>query len=227
MTKVELIASEIKQELSKPEVVRAIMATTFKGLEEPKARQALMEGMICGFTFQDFLEKKVYAIPFAQGYSLVTSIDYARSIGQKAGVVGKSAPEFEVVDGKVVSCSVTIKKKVLDEIGEFTATVFFDEYSTGQNLWVKKPRTMIAKVAEMHALRMACPEVLDKAYTEEEMSGGVIEAIDADTQAEISALSTLEEVNAYYQANKGKGKAFDKAIVARKRELEGNQEEKL
>lgn len=222
MTKVEIIAQEIKNELSKPEVVRAIMATTFKGLEETKARQALMEGMIRGFTFQDFLEKKVYAIPYAQGYSLVTSIDYARSIGQKSGVVGKSAPVFEMENGKPVSCSVTIKKKVLDEIGEFTATVYFDEYSTGKNLWVTKPRTMLAKVAEMHALRMACPEELDKAYTEEEMNGGAstIELLDENTKAEIDSIETVEALNEYYKANKGRGKAFDKYVIERKRELE-------
>jgi signal recognition particle GTPase len=47
--------------------------------------------------------------------------------------------------------------------------VYFKEFSTGRNLWLSKPRVMIAKVAEMHALRKACPEELAQAYTEEEI----------------------------------------------------------
>src|SRR5262249_1271140 len=113
-------------------------------------------------------ERNVYAIPFKDGYSLVSSIDYARKLGMRAGVVGKSAPSFEM-DGKaILSCTVTVKRQVKGVIGEWTATVFFTEYNTGKNLWNSKPRTMIAKVAEMHALRMACPEELSQTYSEEE-----------------------------------------------------------
>lgn len=221
MTQIQEYQAEINKQLTDPATMRALLATTFKGLDEMNMKKALLEGLIRGFVFQDFLEKKVYAIPFSNGYSLVTSIDYARAIGQKSGVIGKSAPVYEVEDGKVVACTVTIKKKVLDEIGEFTATVYMDEYNKGVNQWKDKPRTMIAKVAEMHALRMACPEVLDKAYTEDEMGGGnVIDALDTDTQIEIASLDSIEALNAYYKANKGKGKAFDKAITARKKELE-------
>ena len=65
------------------------------------------------------------------------------------------------------------QKKIDDYVGDYSATVFFSEYyKTGKNgkpsLWDTKPRTMIAKVAEMHALRMACPEELSKAYIEED-----------------------------------------------------------
>lgn len=228
MTQLEIINKEISVELAKEEVRRALLATTFKGLNELSMRQALMEGMIRGFAFQDFLEKKVYAIPFKDGYSLVTSIDYSRSIGMRSGVVGKDAPIFETdPNGKVVSCTVTIKRKIDEYVGDFTATVFFDEYyKAGRNgypsLWDQKPRTMIAKVAEMHALRMACPEELDKAYVEEELTGGAIDLIDTDTQAEINNLKDQNELKDYYQANKGKGKAFDKAIAARKAELEAD-----
>src|SRR4030042_5304087 len=139
-------------------------------------KQAITEGMIRGFKFKDFLDKNVYAIPYSSGYSLVTSVDYARKVAQNSGLVGKNEPVFETDGDKIVSCSVTVQKKskIDGYVGDFTAKVYFSEYyKAGKNgypsLWDTKPRTMIAKVAEMHALRMACPEELAKAYVEEEI----------------------------------------------------------
>lgn len=167
-SQVALINEQINRELTK-ETAGALLATTFKGLTEVNMKKAIMEGMIRGLTFKDFLEKNVYAIPFKDGYSLVTSIDYARKIGMRSGIVGKDEPIFEEEDGKIISCKVTVKRKVSGEIGNFTAKVYFKEYDKGSNLWSTKPRTMISKVAEMHALRMACPEELSQNYVEEEL----------------------------------------------------------
>lgn len=166
-----IINKQISEELKDPAILRALLKTTFAGLEESVARQAIFEGMIRGFTFKDFLEKNVYAIPYGSKYSLVTSIDYSRKIGMKSGVVGKSAPSFTYDEnGQVQSCAITIKRRVGKDIGEYTAEVYFDEYTTGKNLWASKPRTMLAKVAEMHALRMACPEEMSQLYTEDELA---------------------------------------------------------
>lgn len=173
---ISVLNKEISKELSDPAVGRALLATTFKGLSDESMRKAIFEGMIRGFKFKDFLEKNVYAIPYGSNYSLVTSIEYSRKIGMKSGVVGKSAPIYTYTDDtkhSIESCSITIKRRVDRDIGEFTATVYFDEYDTGQNQWAKKPRTMIAKVAEMHALRMACPEALSQAYIEDEFAKDV------------------------------------------------------
>lgn len=169
---VAAINERLNRELADPAAFRALIATTFNGMDEHRTKQALMEGMIRGFKFEDFLHKNVYAIPYGQKYSLVTSIDHARKIGMKSGVVGKSAPTYTYTDDTrktIESCEVTIKRVVNGHIGEFTASVDFSEYTTGQNLWKTKPKTMIAKVAEMHALRMACPEAIAEMYTEEEM----------------------------------------------------------
>ena len=168
ISQVELINKQINAELSNEQVGKALLATTFKGLDIQTMKKAIMEGMIRGYTFKDFLEKNIYAIPFKDNYSLVTSIDHARKRGMRSTVVGKSAPEYEEENKKIVSCTITVKRKIGDYIGDFTAKVYFDEYNTGRNLWVSKPRTMIAKVAEMHALRMACPEELSQTYIEEE-----------------------------------------------------------
>jgi hypothetical protein len=166
--------NEIADQLKDKQTLNALVETTFKGLKQEIVPRAMLEGYMRGFKFDDFLKKNVYAVPFGGGYSLVTSIDYARKIGQKNGVVGKTKPDFTFSqDGKVESCTITIKKHThsydgTPYIGEFTATVFMDEYSTGKQLWASKPRTMIAKVAEMHALRMACPEDAQQMYVEEE-----------------------------------------------------------
>lgn len=169
-SKVALIKSEINKQLGDPETMKSLLDTTFNGLEAATMKRALLEGMIRGFSFQDFLEKNVYAIPYGAKYSLVTSIDYSRKIGAKSGIVGVDAPIYKEVDGRLVSCSVTVKKRFADGyVGEFTAEPAFSEYSTGKNLWSTKPKTMIAKVAEMHALRKACPEELAQSYVEEEI----------------------------------------------------------
>ena len=175
---------EISQELKDPKVMGALIATTFKKLTPQSVQQACLEGMMRGFTFKDFLEKNVYAVPFGTGYSLVTSIDFCRKRAMRAGLVGKKAPEFTMNGTQIESCTVTVQRKVDGYVGDFTATVFFDEYNNGRDNWKTKPRTMIAKVAEMHALRMACPEELAQSYVEEEfdserdMPNRITEAVD-------------------------------------------------
>ncbi len=188
-----LVNKEIGNELADPNITRALLATTFKDFTPELMRQAIFEGVLRGFTFTNFLQKDVFAIKYGAGYNLLTSIDFARKIGMRSGVVGKSAPTFELDGKKLISCTVTVKRRVSEQdIGEFTATVYFDEFSTGKNLWNSKPRTMLAKVAEMHALRMACPEQLAKAYTEEEFDktreeGGDFDKSEIPDDAEVTS----------------------------------------
>lgn len=168
------IQNEVTNQLATPEVMTALITTTFKDFTPIMVKTAITEGMMRGFIFQNFLNKDVYAIKYGNGYNLVTSIDYSRKVGMRSGVVGKSAPSYtyigEDVNNQIVeTCTITIKKRFEDGyVGDFTETVYFVEYTTGQNQWKTRPRTMIAKVAEMHALRQACPEELGKAYVEEE-----------------------------------------------------------
>lgn len=178
-TDITKFQQEINTELAKKEVFNALVATTFDALYQRHdgvqlIKRAMLEGMMMGFTFEDFLKKNVYAVPFKNSYTLITSIDLARKIGMRSGICGKSAPIYEDDEnGRVKSCTVTVKRKIDEHVGEYTATVYFSEYDTGKNLWVSKPRTMIAKVAEMHALRMACPEELAKNYIIEEMDQSI------------------------------------------------------
>jgi len=223
-------------ELSNKETLNTLVTTTFKGLSELNVKQAMVEGMIRGFAFKDFLEKNVYAVPYGQNYSLVTSIDYARKIGMRSGVVGKSEPKYEEDPrGGIVSCSVTIQRKIPggDTIGDFTAKVYFSEYSTNRNLWASKPRTMLAKVAEMHALRMACPEELAQSYVEEEMEraerkdGQVIRpTVDLkECEAKLKATKSLEELKTVWAALPAEAKG-DKSILDLKEGLKAQYEGK-
>lgn len=164
---IALINKEISKELADANIVRALLATTFKGLQESVMKQAIFEGITRGFKLKNFLEGDVYAIPFGAGYSLVTSIKYANKIAQKNGV-WVSGPKFEMDEKKIISCTTTAYKRIGQDIGEWTATVFFDEYNTDRNLWKSKPHTMISKVCLSHVYRMACPEEMSQVYTEEE-----------------------------------------------------------
>jgi phage recombination protein Bet len=180
-TQIQIINEEVNRELADPKTGAALLATTFKGLDATLMKQAIMEGMIRGFTFKNFLQKDIYALPFKQKvgntntwsttYSLITSIDYARKIAQKAGQCGKKKPVFAYKDdGKNIdTCEVTVQKLIGSYVGDYTAEVSFDEYNKKKNLWLDKPKTMIAKVAEMHALRSAFPEEFSQLYIEEEI----------------------------------------------------------
>ena len=172
---IEAYKKEINAQLSNAETMRSLISTTFNDMEAATVKRAMLEGYMRGFTLNNFLKKDVYAIPFKNSYSLVTSIYYARKIGQSAGIVGKEEPKYtEDKNGNILTCSITLKKKTGDYIGNFSSTVYFKEYSTGKQQWATKPRTMIAKVAEMHALRMACPEEAQQMYAEEEMQMDVV-----------------------------------------------------
>ena len=182
---VATIHEEVNRQLANEEVLNSLIATTFNGLTPYLTKQAIVEGMMRGFKFENFLKKDVYAIPFKNKYSLITSIDYSRKIGMRSGIVGKKAPIYTYkADGSIDSCEITVSKKIEGYVGEFTSLIYFDEYykkpikKNGvliKSLWDTKPRTMIAKVAEMHALRMACPEELAQAYIEEEIGKEEIE----------------------------------------------------
>jgi phage recombination protein Bet len=221
------INDEINTQLSDVSVKKTLIATTFKGLDETNMKKAIFEAMIRGFVFKDFLDKNVYALPFKDGYSLITSIDYARKKAMKNGLAGKNKPEYVFDDnGGIISCSVTVKRNANGFIGEYTSEIYFKEYNTGYNLWKSKPLTMIAKVAEMHALRSAFPEDLSQAYVEEEMEAERIkfepepESKEAERREKIAELleqaeqiKTKEELRSFYQLNKGYGKDFDAKMI--------------
>lgn len=251
--KIVEIRNEVKTIVSNGEVVASLVNYTFRGLDRENIPKALTEGMMRGYTLKDFLTKKIYATPFWNGkeqrqdYALVQSIADVRSIAMQNGQSGKSEPKYTYKGDteEIVSCSVTVWKKDGDERG-YTATVFFKEYEkpaierngkTIPGMWQKMPHTMIAKVAEMAALRTAFPEDLANAYIEEEFDKQTIievpsndvsdeekaKAVALQEHAEnIAAIQSVEELQAYWNSHKDQklGKDFTAMITKRKEELE-------
>lgn len=98
----------------------------------------------------------------------VTSIDGLRIIAHRTGQFdGVDEPEYKYISNKLYSCSIKVYKAGCKHA--FAATVKFAEYTTNKDLWAKMPETMIAKVAEAHALRKAFPQDLSGIYTTDEM----------------------------------------------------------
>lgn len=226
---VEEMQKEIATQTNKQEVMSALLATTFKGLDANVAKQAILAGMIRGFTFKDFLEKNVYAISYGGSYNLVTSIDYSRKIGMRSGVIGVSEPKYEFDENKKpVACTITVKRRSGQDIGEYTAKVYFSEYTTGRNQWLTKPLTMIAKVAEMHALRKACPEELAQNYSEEEMEKEIVPAVVnidiAAIKLKIEAITDFKGLKALWQdeltADERNNPEIKKLLEEKKKDIE-------
>lgn len=100
--------------------------------------------------------------------SYVTSIDGYRIIAHRTGLFdGVDEPEYKHNNGQLYSCTVRVYRKGSSHA--FAATVKFTEYDTKFNNWRTMPETMIAKVAEAHALRKAFPQDLSGIYTTDEM----------------------------------------------------------
>lgn len=228
---IQIYREKVSEIMKDKTVFNDLLKNTFKGLDASNVPQALIQGQMRGFSIQDFMVGNVYAIGFwnkelnKQDFSLITSIGHARKVAMRSGQSGKSEPVWtDDEHGKIVSCKVTIYKHGGHE-GGYTATVYFDEYNTDKNQWKTRPRTMIAKVAEMHALRMAFPEEMSEMYSEEE--SGFIEAeIENDTLKEhrdaVSNINDMTALEEYYETHKGLGKDFDAIIIARKKELQTN-----
>lgn len=168
---VEKINEEVSIQLANQATIKSLIETTFKGFTPELMKKAIVEAMIRGFDFKSILEKDVYPIPYGGGYSLIPSISYVRKVAMRSGLSGKGAPVFTFkADGKPETCTITVKRHVNGQQGEYTATVYFDEYNTNKNQWLTKPKTMLAKVAEMHAIRSGFPEETSQFYTEEELA---------------------------------------------------------
>lgn len=125
----------------------------------------------------DPLMKQLYFIKYEgrngnpDKVSYVTSIDSYRIIAARTHeMAGTDEPRFEYdKSGRLTHCSITVYRMVQGQRCPFSAKVKFLEYTTNKNLWTSKPETMLAKVAEAHALRKAFPNDLSGIYTQEEM----------------------------------------------------------
>lgn len=119
----------------------------------------------------DPLMNQLYFIKYSNSKpSYVTSIDGYRIVAHRTGLfAGVDEPKYEYQHEELSHCSITVYKLVDGKPYPFSAKVRLDEYDTGKNQWAQRKETMIAKVAEAHALRKAFPNDLSGIYTQDEM----------------------------------------------------------
>jgi phage recombination protein Bet len=134
----------------------------------------------------DALSRQIYCIHrnvktptgWTKKMTIQTSIDGFRVIAERSGNYGgQSEPIFTEVDGKLVSCKVSVFRFHNDVRYEAAVAVaYWEEYCQRNNegkpmgLWAKMPHTMLSKVAEALALRKAYPQDLSGLYTGDEMA---------------------------------------------------------
>lgn len=121
------------------------------------------------------LARQIYAIRRKSGgqeqMTIQVGIDGFRLIADRTGryVPGRE-PSFTYDDkGKLATATAYVKKLVAGEWHEIGATVRWEEFAAGGNFWQSMPHQMLAKVAEVHALRRAFPADLSGIYAPEEM----------------------------------------------------------
>jgi phage recombination protein Bet len=222
-TQLEVVQKEFSRELKNPKNIKILLSTVFKGFPQQLMEQCIFEAMMRGYTIKDFLQKDVYAIKFHNNrtgideYSLITSIDKIRKIAMRSGLAGKSAPEFKQDDKGIISCTIIIKRAVAGVIGDYAATAYFDEYDTKKNLWITKPHTMIAKVAEAQALRSAFPEEMTKLYVEEEFQKSTTNEIEEENfdeyETKLKEAKSVEELKSVWASLPQKGKTQFKGLA--------------
>lgn len=153
----------------------------------------------------DPLARQIGVIKFGGQWQVMTTIDGYRALAEKTGhYAGSDEPVFTMSGQRIGnkqtgitrpdSASVTVYKLLNGHRYPFTATVYWEEYA-GQNVWLTKPRTMLAKVAESHALRKAFPSVLSGMYVDGEMDQLAIEASGTVREASPGAIETSATIN--------------------------------
>lgn len=100
--------------------------------------------------------------------TIVVGLDGFRLKASRSGVhVGTKRGLLLNAQGKCVGAWCEIYRKDWQQPAR--EEVSLSEYNTGKAMWAKMPETMIKKVAEAAALRMAFPDELGGLYSHEEM----------------------------------------------------------
>ena len=173
---------------------------------EPTDEELLYFAQVCQSTGLDPTKREIYGIyrnvkqkdgSYKQRLSIQTGIDGFRRTAEESGkYAGSKEPEF-IYDPNIVigvnvdgttktvpnTAKVTVMKLMGDRIIETTRTANWPDYYPGDGqgaMWRKLPETMLAKVAEAQALRVAFPNCA-QLYLSEEMQ-------QAETMPEVSGI---------------------------------------
>ena len=148
-----------------PEEIQLLRNTYLKGLSDSETTLFLKQAEAMNL---NPFTKEIYGMVIKDRLTLITSISGLRKIAHQAGNYLGCKIEITMDGQKPVSAKATVKKLVAGHVAEFDAEVLASEYNTGKNNWATMPVTMLKKVAEAHALRMAYPSA-ENVYEESEV----------------------------------------------------------
>lgn len=150
-----------------PDQLRLVKTVVAKGATDDELKLFLYR---CHSLGLDPLKPgQIHFIKYGNGPgTIVVGIDGFRARAQATGQMG--GVEREIIrnaEGQCLGARARVYRKDWDKPA--VIEVSLAEYSTGKGPWAKMPETMIGKVAEAAALRMAFPDQLGGMYTKEEM----------------------------------------------------------
>ena len=163
--------------------------------------------------------KQVWFIKRGGTPTIQTSIDGFRAIANRTGKLAGIKRGTKMVDGILYGWAEVYRK---DWVHPAYEEVSIKEYGGGGPLWGKMPQTMIKKVAESAALRMAFPEDLSGLYSNDEMAQADDPLPDPYHQNAGPSVNTPEQQDTY----KADKKAIGERIKA-KREYLGLDKDQL
>jgi phage recombination protein Bet len=170
-------------------------------------------GAICKRTGLDPFARQIYAIKRGGVMTTQVSIDGARLVAQRSGeYAGQVGPFWCGADGVWVDVWLAKTPPMAAKVGvrrssfvdPLFAVAIWSEYAQTQgNMWAKFPSVMLAKCAEMIALRRAFPAELSGLYSTEEMSQADDHVAVSAMQAPVAATKQVERAQAQIPAAAG------------------------
>ena len=168
---------------------------------------------ICKRTGLDPFARQIYAIKRGGVMTTQVSIDGARLVAQRSGeYAGQVGPFWCGADGVWVDVWLAKTPPMAAKVGvrrssfvdPLFAVAIWSEYAQTQgNMWAKFPSVMLAKCAEMIALRRAFPAELSGLYSTEEMSQADDHVAVSVVQAPVAATRKVERAQAQIPAAAG------------------------
>ena len=187
-------------DLVKNEIDMALVARTVaKGCSSDELS---LFAAICKRTGLDPFARQIYAIKRGGVMTTQVSIDGARLVAQRSGeYAGQVGPFWCGADGVWVDVWLAKTPPLAAKVGvrrssfvdPLFAVAIWSEYAQTQgNMWAKFPSVMLAKCAEMIALRRAFPAELSGLYSTEEMSQADDHVVVSAPQAQVVAAKRAE-----------------------------------
>lgn len=148
---------------------------------------------ICrNFGLNPFL-REIYAVPYGNNFNVIVGYEVYLKRAELSGRLGGWKAWCENKGGELKGC-VEITRK--DWNAPFYHEVSFNEYTSGKNLWLSKPETMIKKVAIAQGFRMCFPcELGGIPYISEELDAQENAPKIKKAEAEQVKIPQSDEVN--------------------------------